>query len=281
MKLLEYYYIVLFAGITINTNAQINFPDIEGWDKSDEIQTYTNENLWEYINGAATYYLKYHFEKLEIAEYAVSPEEYIYLEVYQHKSPIDAFGIYAFERPDNTTYINVGAEGYIEESTINFYGDLFYVKIIASKNTPKSLNAINDLASLISNQIIQSNEKPEILTLFPNQDKILHSEKYYPTNYLGHEFLHSAVETSYQSNQNIVRLFIIKGNNKNEVKEIANSYFNNTKTNKNPRKNTVYKLDDVFNGPVYILLNDNYLFGSVDITDKNIAKNYLMLLSKN
>ncbi len=280
MKLLKYIFTLIIIGITIKINAQINFPLIEGWNKSDETQTYTDENLWEYINGAATYYLKYHFEKLEIAEYSVSPQEYIYLEIYQHKSPIDAFGIYAFERPDKTNFINIGTEGYIEESNLNFYGDLFYVKIIASKNTKESLDAMKKLAALISQEIIHINELPSILKKFPKEGMIQHTEKYYPENYLGHEFLHSAIEVSYKTESNFIRLFIIEGNDKNEIKEIAKSYFSNTKLNKNPKENTIYKLDDLFNGTIYILLNDKYLFGTVDISDNEIAKKYLMQLSK-
>jgi hypothetical protein len=63
------------------------FPPINGWVKTGEIQTFSPDNLYEYINGAADLYLKYEFQELQVAEYQGSEKASITVEVYRHKTP--------------------------------------------------------------------------------------------------------------------------------------------------------------------------------------------------
>ena len=50
--------LVLAASIPLSA---VEFPDVEGWEKTSEVKTYTPDNLWEYINGAADQFIEYGF----------------------------------------------------------------------------------------------------------------------------------------------------------------------------------------------------------------------------
>jgi len=75
------------------------FPSIKGWELSENIDTYSPETLYDAINGAADSYLRYDFRELKVGEYSLDDGTYLVVEIYQHGSPINAFGIYSQERP--------------------------------------------------------------------------------------------------------------------------------------------------------------------------------------
>jgi len=96
------------------------FPEIEGWKRSGNIQVFTSESLFDYIDGAAELYLSYDFHQLQVAEYHDQEETIITVEVYGHKTPLHAFGIYSQERPREANFLDIGAQGYVEETMLNF-----------------------------------------------------------------------------------------------------------------------------------------------------------------
>lgn len=71
------------------------FPEVVGWKQSGEIQTYKPDTLFEYIDGGADLYLAYDFQELRMAEYSNEKKASVVIEIYHHKTPIDAFGIYS------------------------------------------------------------------------------------------------------------------------------------------------------------------------------------------
>ena len=112
------------------------FPAITGWKPSGEIQTFTPETLFEYINGGADLYLTYDFQELKVAEYLNEKKASVILEVYRHKTPIHAFGIYSQERLPDADFLEIGSQGYIETNVLNFLAGSTYVKISSFKTGP-------------------------------------------------------------------------------------------------------------------------------------------------
>ena len=96
------------------------FPEVTGWKQSGEIQTFLPKTLFEYINGAADLYLSYDFEELKVAEYLNEKKASVIVDVYRHKTPTHAFGIYSQERLPNTSFLDIGVQGYVEENLLNF-----------------------------------------------------------------------------------------------------------------------------------------------------------------
>ena len=112
----------------------VRFPQIAGWRLAAEIQRFEPKTLYEYINGAADLYLACDFEELQVAEYGNAQKASIIVEVYRHRTPRDAFGIYSQERLPEANVLPVGAQGYIDKNILNFVAGRYYVKI-SSANT--------------------------------------------------------------------------------------------------------------------------------------------------
>lgn len=262
--------VIVFSLSSIGIYSQPVFPDIENWKKTQPV-TYTSDNLWEYINGAADYYLNYGFSKLVVTEYQRTEDEYIKLEVYEQKSLLDAFGIYAYERFPQAGFIDVGAEGYSDHSALNFYTGHWYIKIHSHQSDVEALKAINDMAFKFCELNRCSKEIPKEIQGLSTKNSLKHTEKYFPDNFLGYSFLNMVVSVDYITGELKQTLFISRGD-QNQVLETLQKYLDFAKTGKTAQPEDIYEIDDFFNGKVFLKVSGNSLFGIVGNTDMNGAK---------
>ncbi len=124
------------------------FPPLSGWKGPVAFQTFSPETLYEYINGAADLYLKYDFQELQVAEYHGTGKASLTIEIYRHRTPTHAFGIYSQERNPQAQFLPLGVQGFREEGLLVFVSGNFYVKITGStsrkrkeRSYPPSLKA--------------------------------------------------------------------------------------------------------------------------------------------
>jgi hypothetical protein len=268
----------LFISVSLiastHIQAQINFPETDGW-KLSKISSFNTETLWEYINGAADYYLNYGFSRLDVAEYQRSKDEYIKLEIYQHDNSVNTFGIYAYERPSKTTFLELGAEGYIEHSSINFYGNHWYIKIHTHQKDENAISTIKNIAGKVSEMMGKEVSPPDELNLLPSENKVERGEKYYPTNFLGMSFFSNALSADYKIEDNKYSVFIITEKSSEIATTTLGKYFDFTKADFEPEENTIYTVNDLFNGQVNLVQNKNRLFGIIDLEEDVMAKEIL------
>lgn len=266
-------YTTLLIGLlcTLNISASSVFPEIDGWNKSDKINTYDSETLWEYINGAAEYYLGYNFSKLEWIEYSLSEDIYIKAEIYHHTNPINAFGIYAYERTSDGEFLDIGNEAYLVHSSLNFYIDKYYIKIYSHKSDENTIKAINEIAEKLAENIMPKSQNPEELLLLPKEGLVAHSEKYMPSNFLGYSFFKNVVTAKYLVQNENVDFFAIEYQSNEDAVANLEQYLKFLKSEKQADMNSVFELDDTFNGKLFILITDKKLIGVIDASNKSVA----------
>ena len=268
--------LLLFGLVVCMTlRAGIEFPRLRGWNIADSTKLYDSETLWEYIDGAAESYLNYNFRQLEVMEYSRSSDIYIKVEVYRQGSAMDAFGIYAFERPQEAEFLELGCEGYIIYSSLNLYVKNYYIKILSHQDDEKTITAIRTLGEKVAALFGEDIEKPLLLDLMPDYDKIPQSEKYYSTNFLGYSFLNNAIVADYLSNGSQYQMFIIVCDSTETALNTLSSYFKQTKTNEQPVTEKIYDINDVFNGYIFLSVVDRFLLGTVNLDNKEFAHEYL------
>lgn len=262
----------------INTSflsANIIFPEIEGWEKSQKTKVFDTESLWEYINGAADYYLNFGFEELEVCEYSVSENKYIKVEVYKHKNPVNAFGIYAYERSPETNYIDIGNEAYLEHSSLNLYTASYYVKIFSHQKDDFTIATIKRLAEEVSKRLEPNPSLPELLTLLPVENKIEKTDIYFPTNYMAYSFLNNVLEAKYKAETKKYKVFIIKNDNEQSSKETIDKYLNAVKQVSEVIPENIIGINDMFNGYIVVSYLGNTIFGISGTEDKEFARKKL------
>jgi hypothetical protein len=256
------------------------FPEITGWRQSEEIQTYKPETLFEYINGAADLYLAYDFQELRVAEYSNEKKASVILEIYHHKTPLDAFGIYSQERLSDANFLDIGAQAYIEPNVLNFLAGPYYVKINSFNTGPDDREILIAFAKKISTKLGEKGTLPSILSSFPEEGKKKNSEKFINKNFLSYSFLHSAFTADYERSGRKFKLFIIEGLERDDCRAMIQKYLQQTG---NPAKDAVegrYVMSDPYNGEVDIHWKGKNIWGILNVSDASLCSKYLDLFEE-
>lgn len=256
------------------------FPEIEGWKKSGEVETYTPATLYSYINGAAEVYLLYGFQELRVVEYLNEHNASIIVEMYHHSTPVHAFGIYSQERPTEGNFLNIGAQGYIEGPAINFVAGNTYVKITSYDVGEQTQEVLQVFAKKIAENFGDNASLPALLNCFPDTGKIQNSEKFIAQSFFGYEFLHSGFTANYMVDGKTFELFIIAGADSTDCEEMLRQYLQFTQYPQKDGQEDMYTLSDPHHGEVVLSWKGKYIWGIKGLDDKEMRLQYLLQIEK-
>jgi hypothetical protein len=154
------------------------------------------EDLFEYIDGEAAGYHAYDFVALLNQAYKVQDAE-VTVDIYDMGEPTNAFGVYSAECSPGNHFIEIGAEGYLGDSALNFWQGQYYVKLSGTDPKGNVNSVLESLARDISNHIQGGKTLPPALALFPAEHLVVHSQKFLKQSPLGHDFLAPAYKATY------------------------------------------------------------------------------------
>lgn len=166
---------------------------------------YKPDTLYQYIDGAADVYLLYDFQSLLHQNFKNGSAE-LTADVYQMKTPEDAFGMYSSERSASYKLAQIGIEGYRGKGVLNFVQDHYYVKLTGSGTNAGLI--LDQLANTISQRIGGVRVLPALFRKLPQINLVQHSQQYIRKDPLGHSFLSPAYVVSYGSAKASSRLLI-------------------------------------------------------------------------
>ena len=199
----------------LSENQQLLFsllPDkgeIPGWQLKENPRFFQADNLWELINGAAEGYLVYGFREMVTSVYTnESGEKEIVLEIYQMKDNNNGFGIYSSERYPDYSFLEIGSQGYESDMILNFWKDMYYIKMLGFDGTPDEKEIMKKAARIVDANIPAEKKMPEFLKYFPKTGLIKNSEKYISKDFLGHSFLSNSFIADYAINDSEVKYLI-------------------------------------------------------------------------
>lgn len=248
---------LVFLILTGSVFAQdITLPELKGYKKTTNYPVFKPENLWDFINGAADTYLAYGFEDLHVAEYKKG-KNVIKLEVYHHSDNTMTFGIYSTERSPSFRFLNIGAQGYLADGSINFFKGDYYVKIRTYSKSEKVIQAAQSLAMQVSDMLKGETSMPAILAQFPEEGKKVNEESYINESVLGHNFLKNAFKAVYESGNVSFSIFIFQKASPEETMETVNAYLKAGGMDTADEDNGKYALTDGYNGTVFLSWKGN------------------------
>lgn len=278
-------YILFFrieANAAMTPGNEVVFPEIAGMTIEHNYPVFTGEDLWDYINGASDGYLAYHFQQLNIAEYVDGAGNVVKVELYQHLRPQDAYGIYSTERSPDYHFVDIGAEAYAESSLVYFVADNYYVKVIKGVGETGSEQQLMDIAQSVCKSVVDKPSIPKALSLFPSDGRVPHSERFVATNVLGNEFLEDAFIVNYISGDASFYIILFERGQKNDCKEILADYFKYTNESlPTSWENGQFTVHDKYNGAIHFYLQNEVLFGFMELNDTNVIDRYSDEILKN
>jgi hypothetical protein len=260
--------------------ADFKFPSVNGWKQVGEIQTFNPGTLYEYINGGADLYLAYDFEELKVAEYQNSQKASVTVDVYRHRTPTHAFGVYSQERVPGANFIDVGIQGYQEKHALNFLSGNTYVKITGYDIASEDQTILLAFAKAVAGNLGEKGAFPVLLTAFPGEGKVKNSEKFIARKFLGYPFLHSAFSADYDHSGKNFRLFIIEGKDQADCRDMVEKYLEQLGMKDKTVAEGQYTLSDAYHGEIDLHWRGARIWGILDLGDPGLRAKYSKLFEE-
>jgi hypothetical protein len=258
MKYISASFLILLLYFLPAISQDFRLPDLSGFKKVTTYPVYTADNLWDFINGAADTYLSLGFENLHIAEYKKG-KNVIKLEIYKHKDDIQAFGIYASERSPSFDFINIGAQGYKTDGSLNFYKGNYYVKIRTYSKSERVIKSLETLARKVSESLTGSSEMPAILKDLPAEGNKVNEETYIKESVLGHEFLTDAFKARYEVENSKFSIFLFRKKSREEATKTVSTYLRSAGLEIDEPSGGKYVFKDGYNGNIFLAWKENII----------------------
>jgi hypothetical protein len=259
-------------------------PEVDTWRSDERPESYYPENLFEYINGAAEIYLAYEFKELIVSQQQKDQsEKSVAVEIYDMGNETNAFGIYSAERYPDNEFIPMGTQGYIEEGTLNFLVDRYYVKLLCFECEDQSEEVLKAFSQRIVERVGEAGNLPPLLEAFPSKGLQLNSENFVLRNFMGYSFLHHGYSAKYKSDELEFDCFIAEGRNSADAEEMLQKYLEAKKSQNVTKIDLGYHIKDKYYHNIYISRIGNKLCGVIKIKDGSeaIGLEYLSALKKN
>ncbi len=269
----------LFSFLFSSTLSSL-LPEIEGWKLSEQPKLFNSGNLYEHINGGAEAYLAFGFRELLVAYYEKENSS-LTLEIYDMGNHYNSFGIYSIERSPDYQFLDIGNQGYTDGENLFLITGPFYIKIFCSECGEKALMILLSFAKEIVERVKDKGELPEVLKYFPEKGLIKNSEKFFPYNFLGIDFLKNGFQAEYKLNDEKFYLFIIEEEREETFEKFRNYLERRKGFESFTLDSTVgFLAEDRVHGKISILKRGKYIIGYLGQSQLEKIKGYLMEIIK-
>lgn len=271
--------------------------EISGYHLASQPHNYTKDNLSDYVDGHAEYFIGSGFKGLTVIEYVRlqdnsqiksttdtsllkgSQTPSMILDIYDMGKDIQAKGVVLDEAGKNPTTTDFGSIGFAAPDGITFASGKFYIKITAfDKDAP-----IKELAKALSKSIgvPTKSGKADEFDRFPNIGKVV-GTKFIKEDYRGLDFVHNVYERRYLidgkktaisytiGGDNIIARYI-KFLDDNGIKHISIK----------DGKITYQEIFDKYEGDWYLLSDNGAVFGIYGDIDGQLVKQIIKLICAN
>lgn len=197
-----------------------------GWQIFGAAKQFGKENLWEQINGRASFFLAYDMVRMTFVSFVNSTNEsqFIDLSIYDMGNPTNAFGVFSTERSQEAPAVKLGRAGYRSDASYFIWKGRYYIRIISSDTTDMFRQTGMTLARRVTGSLTDSGEPVWGLTALPPADRIPQSVRYFKVNAMGLEFMRSTYTADYRKGDRIVTAFLTKHNTAKSAQDAVARY---------------------------------------------------------
>lgn len=200
-------------------------PVSEGW-TAGEVESFDADTLYEKINGRAEAYISFGFESLEFISVSKNGDdaEYVDLYLFNHGSRLNAFGIYASERPPTPESFQIGREGYASGNSLFFWKGNYYAQVIPSSDSPDASAVAEEIARSVEKMIDDDGAPLDGIEYLP-PDQVPLTLQYLPTNALSQDFLDNTFTAMYKVGPDQkARVFVSKRASEEDAQSVLAKY---------------------------------------------------------
>jgi hypothetical protein len=234
-------------------------------------RAYTKDNLYEYIDGHAEFFISAGFNHLVVGDYSATGSEGdvpdIIVEIYDMMKGIQAFGVLSDESGGETGESSQSSFGTDNAQGINFTSGRYFIKVLSfSAEAPIRL-----FQEQISLKVGSVYSKIPEFSRFPDVGKVVKT-RFIRESYRGMSFLKDVIERKYIADGKSFDVSMVLGN-KDEIKKITESfveYFGQSGVKYSAVENsgrTIYKVQDQYEGDWTLIPLSDAIFGVYGVVD--------------
>lgn len=255
-KLILNLFIIVFVTITI-TAQEVRFPMLKGYKLKSGGRVFTPDNIGDLLGREADNYLTYGLMDARVAVYKKGRAG-IRAEIFRLADNLLAFGIYSAERVvPPARFVNLGAQGYVNDGSINFFKGSYYVRITANSARETVIRSAESLAARVAQILPGETTMPSLLSWFPSNGKKNAEELFISEKILGHSFLKRGFRASYQLGNDNFFIYIIEKESAAEARETAETYIASAGISPVTTGDNKFVLMDGYNGTIFLAWEGN------------------------
>ncbi len=252
-----------------------------GWNLSEPARRFVPKNIWELINGRAEFFLAYGMVEMVFAQYRQSsaPGSTIDVSIYAMGTPANAFGVFAGERQEDISPVELGRQGYRLGPHLFIWKGAYYVRMIASDDRPGLLRTNLQIAKKLMPLLHDPGEPLWGLQTLPGEDRVPGSEQYFLRDALGLDFLTDTYTAQYRKKDVLVTAFLLRRENPASAREILRRYAAYAKqfgedTREVTRQGVVILLCDMDGSYDALFQKEDMVGGVTSIEDPGLALDF-------
>jgi len=194
------------------------------WKLDGTVNQYNPENLYDYIDGEAEFFLPYGFDHCWSARYAKKDSELaLVIDVYRLGSALDGFGVYTSFRRSEAAAMAAGTEGSVGESLCVFYQGRFFVQIAVSGASEMTADVFTACAKAVAAKL-PAGGAPEEVALLRAEGVVKGSDRYVPKSLLGYTFFIKGLMADAEWDGIKGRVFVVLSDSEEKASAILDQY---------------------------------------------------------
>jgi len=201
----------------------------DGYKKPSEVETYSDGNLYEKINGKAPLYIHAGFIKLFTQRFINRKDESLWMElsVFDMDTVRNAFSVYSTQKRADAQMLTLAEPQpcYRTSNGLYFVHGKFYVELVGSTESTALDKAMADISEKFASQIALDDEEITELALFPEENRVQGSFKLYLTNAFGFDGLSDIFTCRYKLGDASITTFLGKRPDPQDARTRAESYY--------------------------------------------------------
>ncbi len=199
---------------------------VDGWQHNGPVRQFSPENMYEQINGRAEYYIAYDVVNMTFAGFSRKEKKgpFINLFIYDMGNATNAFGVYAGERSEEGTSVDLGRAAYTENANYYIWKGQYYITIMTSGTTADFQSAGRSMAQQVAQGLPDSGEPVWGLSAMPEKDLVPETLKFARQDAMGLDFMKDTYMARYRKNRKEVTQFLSKRASEDVAKQVLAQY---------------------------------------------------------
>lgn len=255
--------------------------EIDGYHRAGQVRSYTRENLYEYVNGHAEYFISAGFTGLSVGEYGKggteTAEPEVVVDIYDMGKSIQAFGVLSDESGGNIMDLQNGLQGFRSPQGVSFVKGRYYVKIAMYSDSIPVDSFVEGIAGAMG---AESDPFPEFGVL-PDIGEVV-ATRFIREAYRGLDFVNNVLEREYVVDGDSVQVFVVTGERK-KIDGLAAQFIDYFRASdirysvSEEKDKQTYRIEDPYEGDWVMISSPDALFGIFGGFDNEIIN---MILNK-